>query len=70
MTYVAPAAKILTELHIPEDPAELAAACLEPVTVCGLAMDESELWRPVERAEGDRVCAECAGVAVAEPGLW
>ncbi len=70
MTAYAAPARVLTELHIPEDPAELAAACLEPVTRCGLAMNPEEMWTEVDRRPGDRVCAGCSGEPEREPGLW
>ena len=79
MTYVAPATKILTELHKadPEAPKGNAKNSLtgqpeayDGVTVCGLQMWTGGLWREVERRDGDRVCPGCVGVAVPEQGLW
>ncbi len=49
--WVAPAAWPVTVLHYPaEDGTQ---------TVCALPFDEAELWVPVERREGDRVCFVC-----------
>lgn len=55
--YTAPARYVLTELHraAPD-------AGDEPVTVCGTPMLAGEVWLPVDRRPGDRVCAGC------EPG--
>jgi hypothetical protein len=64
--YVAPARYALTELHRP-DPA--AGPCVDGEgtpctgrTVCGEFMGTDELWVPVERRDGDQVCAACAGL--------
>ena len=69
--YVAPAARPLTELHIPEDGwlVDLAAGVM-PSTRCGLPMAPDELWVEVPKRRGDRVCRECGGELVAAPGLW
>jgi hypothetical protein len=60
--YVVPAARVLTVLHRP-DP-DSAPAIIDGVadgwTACGLPMLTVELWVPVERRDGDRVCAGCA----------
>jgi len=49
--YVASAARPLADLHIPDG----------AVTRCGELMDADDLWMPVERRPGDRVCAGCEG---------
>jgi len=54
--YVAPAARVLTELHRP--------AADGTQTVCALPFDEGELWVPVECREGDRVCWVCEAEAL------
>ena len=69
--YAAPAVRPLTVLHIPEPGWETdAAAGVVPVTRCGQPMAVEEMWLPVERRDGDKVCAGCEGAAVTEPGLW
>lgn len=62
--WVAPAARVLTVLHR-RDPDRgpefdwLTKAPADGWTVCGTPMLADELWRPVERREGDRVCPGC-----------
>jgi hypothetical protein len=71
MTYVAPASRVLTDLHIPEPGYEAdQAAGATPVTLCGEPIAEAGLWREVERRDGDQLCARCAGEPTREPGLW
>jgi len=66
--YVAPATRALTVLHVPEAGADTASGdCL---TVCGLVMAAADLWQPVERRDGDRVCPACAGAQESAEALW
>lgn len=61
--YVAPARYPLTVLHrldpsVPPTPPEYEYPC-GGVTMCGLPLLHDELWRPLERREGDAVCWVC-----------
>jgi hypothetical protein len=72
-TYVAPARYALDCLHIPEPGAEADQAVgMAPLTRCGITMEEDDLWVPVERTDGDRVCSACDGLEAApsEDALW
>ena len=63
--YVAPAARVLTFLHRPDPDATpggvdgLTGVATDGFTVCGRPMLVDELWVPVERRDGDRVCPAC-----------
>lgn len=48
--YTAPAAKVLTVLHIAGEDGR---------TVCGIDMEPGDLWQPVERQPGDQVHQAC-----------
>lgn len=48
--YTAPAAKVLTVLHIAGEDGK---------TACGIEMDPADLWQPVELRPGDRVHGGC-----------
>ena len=63
--YVAPATRPLTVLHVPQ-----AVTVPEPMTRCGLVMAAADLWQPVERRDGDRVCPACAGAQETGDALW
>jgi hypothetical protein len=68
--HVAPARFVLTVLHRQDpDAGPGRDGEGEPTvgqTLCGLLMGESELWRPVEAREGDRLCAGCETPGAAE----
>jgi hypothetical protein len=73
VTYVAPARFALDCLHVPgtgSTVGELAGDV--PLTRCGTPMAGDELWQPVERKDGDRVCTACDGLEAApdEDALW
>jgi hypothetical protein len=61
--YVAPAARVLTVLHRPDPDREAdlfgREERIDGWTACGLPFLESELWMPIERRDGDRVCPGC-----------
>ena len=66
--YVAPAAKILTTLHVPsQEPGPEG----QTVTRCGLVMDVEGLWLPVVRGV-EPICRVCCGKSSSEEegGLW
>jgi hypothetical protein len=64
---VAPAARVLTYLHrpgpatAPGGPDWLTGVPADGLTACGTPMLADELWVPVERRDGDRVCPACCG---------
>jgi hypothetical protein len=64
--YVAPARRPLTFLHKPSDAAPgtdwLMKVPVTGWTACGAPMLAAELWVPVERQHGDRVCPACDGL--------
>lgn len=57
IAYVAPAAWVFSEAHIPAIPTS-------PVqfTRCGAEMDPADVWVPVVLEPGDRVCKGCQGL--------
>ena len=60
--YVAPARYPLTVLHRSAPPVGrgwLTGIPAPGLTVCGQVMFADELWVPVERRGGDRLCAAC-----------
>ena len=59
--FVAPASKLLTVLHIPDQ--DDAA-----YTQCGLPMEPDELWIPVER-DTEPVCGACQGITEEQGAL-
>jgi hypothetical protein len=67
--WVAPAARVLTFLHRPDPDATpggpdwLTGVATDGFTVCGTPMLADELWVPVERRDGDRVCPACCDLA-------
>lgn len=67
VVYVAPARRLLGDLHIP-------AGETPPATRCGEPMGEDELWQEIERQPGDKVCPGCEGRTVQPQvrgeGLW
>ena len=65
--HVAPAARPLTVLHVPEP---FALDDDDPRTRCGLVMAAADLWQSVERRDGDRVCPACAGAQQSAEALW
>jgi hypothetical protein len=69
--YVAPAARVLTVLHRPDPDAgpgldRLTGVPADGRTACGTWMYVDELWVPVDRRDGDRVCGRCEPGRVAE----
>ena len=62
LAHVAPARFVLTVLHRQDPSIPAVTAGPDPttgVTVCGLQMLASELWRPVDRRPDDRLCSGC-----------
>ena len=74
--YYAPAAQILTRLHIknPDVPVVHDAHRLDDQrstigdTLCGQPMLCADLWQLVELMPGDKVCAGCLGEPQVEQG--
>lgn len=62
--YVAPAARLFTEAHIPAT----APGSPVQVTMCGRDMDPADVWMDVDLAPGERVCPGCLGVPEDEQG--
>lgn len=58
--YVAPAARVLTVVHLSESTGP-AYRWLSGETLCGIAMAEDECWVPVELRSADQVCKGCQG---------
>lgn len=61
--YVAPASKVLTELHRADPgipPVTTGPDSTTGATVCGLPMLTAEYWMPTTPREGDRECKGCA----------
>lgn len=68
--YVAPARFVLTCLHRRDPAIPPVTAGPDPsdgMTVCGLPMLESELWRPVDGSDGDTLCTGCMPRGSAPP---
>lgn len=63
MTHVAPAARVLTVIHLTDG---------EDVTRCGQPMPDDELWTPLIPRPGERICRGCETGQVAEQEtlLW
>lgn len=72
--YVAPAHKVLTELHRADPTIPPVTTGPDPssgATVCGRQMLTEGNWIEVERRPGDRICAGCEGRAEPEmEPLW
>jgi hypothetical protein len=73
--YVAPAHKVLTELHRADPGIPPVTTGPDPTTgatVCGLQMLAVDCWLPVEKRDTDSVCGPCDGraPAITEEGLF
>jgi hypothetical protein len=62
MQYVAPARRVLDQLHITDAPG-IVARGVQPGTVlrCGVVVEADDLWWPVDRRDSDKICAGCEG---------
>lgn len=70
--YVAPARYVLTCLHRQAPGIPPVTAGPDPsdgVTVCGLPMLASELWRPVNGGDGDTLCTGCMPRPAGRPAM-
>lgn len=59
VVYVARADQALTVLHLAEPGVFGMPVAFDALTCCGLIMAAGELWVPVDRHPGDRVCGDC-----------
>jgi len=70
MIHVAPAARAVSVLHLAETCAPLPDPGAEDRTRCGLPMIAGELWIPVDKRPGDRLCPACSETVDTQLALW